>query len=120
MGRLGTAVGGDPATFAGLAGVGDLVATCTSDRSRNRRVGIGLGQGRSIAEAVAAVGEVAEGVGSAEPLVALATELDVELPICEQVAAIVTGSASPTDALASLMSRPAREEGDLASPRSPS
>jgi glycerol-3-phosphate dehydrogenase (NAD(P)+) len=113
MGRLGVAVGGSALTFGGLAGVGDLVATCTSDRSRNRRVGIGLGRGLSLDEAVAAVGEVAEGVVSAEPLVALAAERAVELPICEQVAAMVGGRATPADALAALAARPAREEWDV-------
>jgi glycerol-3-phosphate dehydrogenase (NAD(P)+) len=112
MTRLGVAVGGQALTFGGLAGVGDLVATCTSDRSRNRRVGIALGRGSTLAEAVAAVGEVAEGVVSAEPLVALARERGVELPICEQVAAIVAGTTTPARALAALASRPAREELD--------
>jgi len=113
MGRLGVALGGQAMTFGGLAGVGDLVATCTSDRSRNRRVGVALGTGKSLDEAVAALGEVAEGVVSAEPLVALARANGVELPICEQVVAMVTGAASPAEALAALSSRPAREEWDL-------
>lgn len=114
MGRLAVAMGGESATVSGLAGVGDLVATCTSDRSRNRRVGIALGQGRSLDEAVESVGEVAEGVVSAQPLLELAASRDVELPICEQVAAMVAGSATPSQALAALTSRPAREERDRA------
>jgi glycerol-3-phosphate dehydrogenase (NAD(P)+) len=114
MGRLGVALGGEALTFGGLAGVGDLVATCTSDRSRNRRVGIGLGQGATLDEAITAVGEVAEGVVSAEPLVALARDQGVELPICEQVAEMVTGRASPAEALAALAARPARGEWDVA------
>jgi glycerol-3-phosphate dehydrogenase (NAD(P)+) len=113
MGRLGVALGGETLTFGGLAGVGDLVATCTSEKSRNRRVGIALGQGSSLEEATASVGEVAEGVVSAEPLVALAASVDVELPICEQVAAMVSGRASPADALVALSARPAREEWDV-------
>jgi glycerol-3-phosphate dehydrogenase (NAD(P)+) len=113
MGRLGVAMGAEALTFGGLAGVGDLVATCTSDRSRNRRVGIGLGRGATLAEAIASVGEVAEGVVSAEPLVALARDLGVELPICEQVAAMVAGTATPTEALATLAARPARGEWDV-------
>jgi glycerol-3-phosphate dehydrogenase (NAD(P)+) len=114
MGRLGVAMGGEALTFGGLAGVGDLVATCTSDRSRNRRVGIGLGRGATLDEAIAAVGEVAEGVVSAEPLVALAEDRGVELPICEQVAAMVAGAATPAEALAALAARPARGEWDVA------
>jgi glycerol-3-phosphate dehydrogenase (NAD(P)+) len=114
MSRLGVALGGEAPTFSGLAGVGDLVATCTSDRSRNRRVGIGLGRGLVLEDAVAAVGEVAEGVVSAEPLVALAAAHGVEVPICEQVAAMVSGRATPAEALAALTSRPAREEVDAA------
>jgi glycerol-3-phosphate dehydrogenase (NAD(P)+) len=114
MGRLGVALGGEALTFGGLAGVGDLVATCTSDRSRNRRVGVALGSGMSLDDAVASVGEVAEGVRSAEPLVALAHAHDVELPICEQVVAMVTGAATPVEALAALSARPARGEWDLA------
>jgi glycerol-3-phosphate dehydrogenase (NAD(P)+) len=114
MGRLGVALGGEALTFGGLAGVGDLVATCTSDRSRNRRVGVALGSGTSLDDAVASVGEVAEGVRSAEPLVDLAHAHDVELPICEQVVAMVTGEATPVEALAALSARPARGEWDLA------
>jgi glycerol-3-phosphate dehydrogenase (NAD(P)+) len=114
MGRLGVAMGGEALTFGGLAGVGDLVATCTSDRSRNRRVGMGLGHGLSLDEAVARIGEVAEGVVSAEPLVALAADRDVELPICEQVAAMVAGDTTPAEALDALAARPARGEWDQA------
>jgi len=114
MVRLGVALGGEALTFSGLAGVGDLVATCTSDRSRNRRVGIALGRGATLEEAIRAVGEVAEGVVSAEPLVALARDVGIELPICEQVAAMVTGRATPSDALAALAARPARGEWDVA------
>lgn len=108
--RLGTRLGGQPATFAGLAGVGDLVATCTSERSRNRRVGLALGRGKSLASALAAVGEVAEGVLSAEPLVELAGQHGVELPLCEQVAAMVAGRATPQQAFDALTARPSREE----------
>lgn len=110
MSRLAVAMGGQAATVSGLAGVGDLVATCTSDRSRNRRVGIALGQGRTLDEALEAVGEVAEGVVSAQPLLELARSFGVELPICAQVKAMVAGTATPTEALAALTARPAREE----------
>lgn len=112
MARFGVAMGCESRTFSGLAGVGDLVATCTSDRSRNRRVGLALGRGATLDEAVDSVGEVAEGVVSARPLVELAAERGVELPICEQVAAMVSGAATPAEALAALSARPAREEWD--------
>lgn len=110
MVRLGVALGADPMTFGGLAGVGDLVATCTSDRSRNRRVGLALAQGTALADAVSSLGEVAEGVVSAEPLVELARQHGVELPICEQVAAMVSGRATPKEAFEALVARPARDE----------
>jgi len=119
MSRLAVAMGGQASTVSGLAGVGDLVATCTSDRSRNRRVGIALGQGRPLDEALASVGEVAEGVVSAAPLIELASSRGVELPICEQVAAMVAGTSTPAEALASLSSRPAREEWDRAAGATP-
>jgi glycerol-3-phosphate dehydrogenase (NAD(P)+) len=113
MGRLGVALGGEALTFGGLAGVGDLVATCTSDKSRNRRVGVALGQGQSLEAIVAAIGEVAEGVVSARPLVDLARSRGVEVPICEQVALMIEGSTTPIDALRTLSERPAREEWDV-------
>jgi glycerol-3-phosphate dehydrogenase (NAD(P)+) len=112
MSRLVVSMGGHEATVSGLAGVGDVVATCTSDRSRNRRVGIALGEGRSLDAALASVGEVAEGVVSAQPLLELAATHGVELPICVQVAAMVAGTATPAQSLAALTSRPAREERD--------
>ncbi len=114
MVRLGVALGGEALTFTGLAGVGDLVATCTSDRSRNRRVGLALGRGEPLEAALASLGEVAEGVVSAEPLVGLATEHGVELPLCEQVAAMVSGRVTPQEAFAALTARPARSEWDVA------
>jgi glycerol-3-phosphate dehydrogenase (NAD(P)+) len=114
MVRLGVALGGEPMTFGGLAGVGDLIATCTSDRSRNRRVGLALGRGESTRAAVEALGEVAEGVVSADPLVELARSKDVELPLCEQVAAMVAGTSTPAASFAALTARPAREEWDPA------
>jgi glycerol-3-phosphate dehydrogenase (NAD(P)+) len=113
LARVGTALGGQPLTFGGLAGVGDLVATCTSPRSRNRSLGFALGSGRSLAEAQAGTHMVAEGVRTAGPLVALAAEHDLEIPIVAQVAAIVAGTSSPKAALAELMSRPARREWDV-------
>jgi glycerol-3-phosphate dehydrogenase (NAD(P)+) len=112
LARVGTALGGQPLTFGGLAGVGDLVATCTSARSRNRSLGFALGSGRSLSEAQAGMHMVAEGVRTAGPLVSLAAQHGLELPIAAQVAAIVAGTSSPREALADLMSRPARREWD--------
>jgi len=114
LGRLGVALGGQVLTFGGLAGVGDLVATCASAKSRNRTVGYELGQGRSLHEIVSGMHMVAEGVKSAGPLVALARSHGVEMPIAEQVEAIVDGRCSPREALMTLMDRPARPEWDEA------
>jgi glycerol-3-phosphate dehydrogenase (NAD(P)+) len=112
LARVGTALGGQPLTFGGLAGVGDLVATCTSARSRNRSLGFALGTGRSLAEAQAGTHMVAEGVRTAGPLVELARSHGLEIPIVAQVAAIVAGTSTPREALTDLMSRPARREWD--------
>jgi glycerol-3-phosphate dehydrogenase (NAD(P)+) len=114
LGRLGISLGGKVLTFGGLAGVGDLVATCASPKSRNRTVGFELGQGRSLDDIVNSMQMVAEGVKSAGPLVQLARAHGVEMPIAEQVEAIVAGRCSPREALMSLMDRPARPEWDEA------
>jgi glycerol-3-phosphate dehydrogenase (NAD(P)+) len=114
LGRLGVSLGGKVLTFGGLAGVGDLVATCASPKSRNRTVGFELGQGRSLDEIVNGMQMVAEGVKSAGPLVGLARAHGVEMPIAEQVEAIVDGRCSPREALLSLMDRPSRPEWDEA------
>jgi glycerol-3-phosphate dehydrogenase (NAD(P)+) len=117
QGRLGIALGGHPLTFGGLAGVGDLVATCTSPQSRNRTVGFELGRGRALDDVLATMHMVAEGVRSAAPLVALAEDHGVEMPIAAQVAALVAGRTTPFDALAALMERPAKPEWDEAERR---
>jgi glycerol-3-phosphate dehydrogenase (NAD(P)+) len=114
LGRLGVSLGGKVLTFGGLAGVGDLVATCASPQSRNRSVGFALGEGRSLDEIVGGMHMVAEGVKSAAPLVGLAREHGVEMPIAEQVQAIVEGRCSPAEALMNLMRRPSRPEWDEA------
>jgi glycerol-3-phosphate dehydrogenase (NAD(P)+) len=114
LGRLGVALGGKVLTFGGLAGVGDLVATCASPKSRNRMVGFALGEGRSLDDIVSGMHMVAEGVKSAGPLVGLARAHGVEMPIAEQVQAIVEGRCSPADALMNLMRRPSRPEWDEA------
>jgi glycerol-3-phosphate dehydrogenase (NAD(P)+) len=112
LGRLGVTVGGKVLTFGGLAGVGDLVATCASPKSRNRTVGFALGQGQTLDEIVGGMHMVAEGVKSAGPLVALARAHGVEMPIAEQVQQIVEGRCSPAEALMALMARPSRPEWD--------
>ena len=99
LGRLGVSSGGAVLTFGGLAGVGDLVATCASPKSRNRTVGYELGLGRTLADITAGMHMVAEGVKSAGPLVELAHAHGVEMPIAEQVRAIVEGRCSPKEAL---------------------
>lgn len=103
--RLGIAIGGDPLTFSGLAGMGDLVATCISRQSRNRYVGEALGQGRSIDEIVSEMRMVAEGVKTSGPVVELAKRHGVDMPIAENVAAVIRGDRTATEALADLMQR---------------
>ncbi len=112
LGRLVVAMGGERITIAGLAGVGDLVATCTSSLSRNRMVGEQLGRGRSLAEIMAEMRMVAEGVKTARPLLELAATRGVEMPIGEQVAAVLEGATSPSQAILTLMSRSAKPEFD--------
>jgi glycerol-3-phosphate dehydrogenase (NAD(P)+) len=110
IGRLGVALGGDSLTFGGLAGVGDLMVTCTSHLSRNRWVGEQLGQGRALSEILAGMQEVAEGVRTADPLLELAGSCGVEMPIVEQVAAVLAGSKAPGETLSALMTRSAKPE----------
>jgi glycerol-3-phosphate dehydrogenase (NAD(P)+) len=114
LGRLGVTLGGKVLTFGGLAGVGDLVATCASPKSRNRMVGFALGEGRTLDDIVSGMHMVAEGIKSAGPLVGLARSHGVEMPIAEQVEAIVEGRCSPSDAVMNLMARPSRPEWDEA------
>lgn len=94
--RLGTAMGGRPETFAGLAGMGDMIATCTSPQSRNRHVGLRLAEGKSVQEITAAMNMVAEGVKSAPTVVSLANRLDIEVPICSEIQRILDGEADAT------------------------
>lgn len=106
MTRFALARGGSAGTIAGLAGVGDLIVTCTSPESRNRRVGLGIAEGRGVGDVVESLHMVAEGVRSCRPLLAMAHDLGVELPICEQVAGLLDGVVTPSEALAMLMDRP--------------
>ena len=110
--RLGVAMGGDPLTFAGLAGMGDLFATCMSPFSRNHQVGVELGKGRKIDEIIAGMNMVAEGVKTSKVVGVLAAEAGIELPIAEQVEAVCHRGVAVADALASLMQRPSGRELD--------
>ncbi|CAN5578976.1 NAD(P)H-dependent glycerol-3-phosphate dehydrogenase [soil metagenome] len=101
--RLGTAMGADPTTFSGLTGLGDLIATCMSPASRNRRVGEQLAKGHSIEEAVAILGQVAEGVKTVRSVIELAAAHDVDVPISAEVDAVVNEGKTPTDAYRGLL-----------------
>ena len=103
--RLGVALGGRPLTFSGLAGMGDLVATCTSTQSRNRHVGAQLGLGRSIDEIVTEMKMVAEGVKTTRAVVDLARRVGVEMPIAEEVAGVLYEGKAAADVVSSLMQR---------------
>ena len=110
MTRLGRAMKADPLTFMGLAGVGDLIATCSSPLSRNRTFGENLGRGMSLDEVVAITAQTAEGVTSSEAVLELAREHGVDMPITEHVSGVVTQGWSPRDTVQSLMSRVAKPE----------
>ena len=110
MTRLGVAAGSQPATFAGLAGVGDLIATCMSPLSRNRRAGELMASGMSWTDAAAQLNGVAEGVFTVLGALQLAAEHGVELPIAEQVEAVVHAGRPPMQAVAELMSRAQKDE----------
>ncbi len=110
MTRLGVAMGGKPVTFAGLAGMGDLIATCSSKQSRNNTVGLQLGAGKSIEEILAGTNTVAEGVKSSPSVLDLARRYGVEMPITEQVVAVCHEHRPAPDALAALMQRSRKGE----------
>ena len=110
MTRLGMRLGARQETFMGLAGVGDLVLTCTDNQSRNRRFGLQLGQGANLKEAEASIGQVVEGKYNAAQVCALAAQYQVEMPICEQVNALLSGKIDAKQAVSYLMSRPPKEE----------
>ncbi len=109
-GRLAAAAGADPMTLSGLAGLGDLVATCSSPLSRNRTFGERLGRGMSVDEVVSSTRQVAEGVKTCESLRELSRRHQVEMPIVEHVSAVVRGEMTPEQMLKSLISRAARSE----------
>ena len=110
MTRLAMALGARPETLSGLAGLGDLVLTCTGSLSRNRYVGIELGKGNSLREILGNMRMVAEGVNTTAPLLALAREHQIEMPITEQVDAILHAGKSPKDAIRDIMERPLKRE----------
>ncbi len=110
MTRLGLALGARTETFMGLSGLGDLVLTATGDLSRNRKVGLLLAQGQTLAQAVASLGHVAEGVYSARTVVQRARSLGVEMPIAQAVVALLDGRMQPAQAVAALMGRDPGQE----------
>ena len=108
--RLGLSLGGRAETFAGLAGMGDLIATCQSDDSRNNRVGMALARGRRLDDIVGEMKMVAEGVKTAGPVLELAESAAVEMPIAEQVQRVIQGSTHPREAVLTLMTREPKSE----------
>lgn len=108
--RFGIRLGADPQTFLGLAGVGDLVATCASPLSRNYTFGFKLGQGQTLEEVQASTKQTAEGVKSCRSILELATSVGAEVPIVENVAAVVFEGRRPTDVVEQLMSRSRKHE----------
>jgi glycerol-3-phosphate dehydrogenase (NAD(P)+) len=110
MARLVAALGGRAETLSGLAGLGDLVLTCNGSLSRNRQVGIELARGRALDAIVGGMRMVAEGVGTAPALLALAAEAGVELPISEQVEAILHRGKAPSEAIRDILERPLKRE----------
>lgn len=108
--RVGTALGGRPETFTGLAGLGDLVLTCTDDQSRNRRMGLALARGKSVDEAKAEIGQEVEGVVTALAVHRLAARLGIEMPISTQVYRVLHEGVSPAEATRALLEREPKPE----------
>ena len=108
--RLGVAMGARAETFAGLAGLGDLVLTCTGDLSRNRQLGLALGKGASLTDLLRRSPTVKEGVNAARAAVSLAQRFSVDMPICREICAILFEDKSPRDAVAGLMTRALKSE----------
>lgn len=110
MSRLGEALGGQPETFTGLTGLGDLILTATGDLSRNRTVGLQLAEGRTLDDILAALGHVAEGVRCAQAVLAIARAHGVDMPITQAVCAVLFEGIAPRDAVSALLRRDARAE----------
>jgi glycerol-3-phosphate dehydrogenase (NAD(P)+) len=108
--RLGVELGGRPETFMGLAGLGDLVLTCTDNQSRNRRLGLALAQGVSLPQAVDRIGQAIEGIQTTMEVIKLAQRLSIEMPISEQVHGVLTGRTDPKTAVQNLLSRDPKKE----------
>jgi len=108
--RLGTKLGGQRETFMGLAGVGDLVLTCTDDLSRNRRLGLALGRGSTLDAAVKEIGQAIEGLETARELDTLAAANQVDMPITAQVKAVLYDNEQPAAAVQALLARDAKPE----------
>ena len=108
--RLGIAMGGERATFAGLAGMGDLIATCMSTKSRNHRVGTELGKGRKLSDVIAEMNMVAEGVRTTDAVLSLAQRHRVEMPIATEVGAVLNDGKDPRELVPELMGRQAKSE----------
>lgn len=111
--RLGVAMGASSETFAGLSGIGDLIVTCTSMHSRNHRAGILIGQGRSAQEAVTEIGMTVEGYTATKCAYELAGRINVDMPILNQVYAVLYEAKTPADAIHDLMERPKRHESEV-------
>ncbi|RUO63033.1 NAD(P)H-dependent glycerol-3-phosphate dehydrogenase [Pseudidiomarina insulisalsae] len=103
--RLGLKLGAKPETFTGMAGLGDLILTCTDNQSRNRRLGLALGKGKSVDAAMQEIGQAVEGYRNTKEVVMLARRNDVEMPICEQIYDVLYGDTTPQQAAMNLLSR---------------
>ena len=110
MMRFGVALGGHRETFMGLAGLGDLILTCTDDHSRNRRLGLALAKGKVLADALKEIGQVVEGVQTVQEVMQIASRHDIEMPITEQVYQVLYKGLSPRDAVNSLFAREPKPE----------
>ena len=108
--RLGVKLGANPETFMGMAGLGDLVLTCTDNQSRNRRFGLALGQGKSVDVAIDEIGQVVEGYRNTEEVHILSKKVGVEMPICEQIYAVLYHGKSPKEAALALLGRDLKKE----------
>lgn len=108
--RLGVALGGRQETFMGLAGVGDLLLTCTDDKSRNRRLGLLLAKGKTAREAQKTIGQAVEGMNAIEEVIHIARRYGVDMPISEQVHRVIQGHITPTEAVYALLAREPKAE----------